>query len=92
VDVDVDEAGCEVEAGDVDGLLRRVGGDGWLDGGDLAVADGNVEFGIDVILRIDDVAVAEDEIVLLGMRTEGAKEECGSQDSEHGWQYSQRKQ
>jgi hypothetical protein len=75
VDVDVDESGREVEAGDVDGLLRRSCRDRWFDGGDLAITDGYVAFGVDIVLRVEDVAVAEDEIVLLRLRRESAGEE-----------------
>ena len=89
VDVDVDEARSEVEAGDIDRLLCGAGGNRGLDGGDLAIANGDVALGVDVVLGVDDVAVAEDEVVLLGRRRDSAEEKGGGQDAEHGWEYSQ---
>ncbi len=95
MDVDIDEAGGEVEAGDVYGLLGGAGRDRRLDGGDLAVENRYIAVGVDVVLRVDDVAVAEDEIVLLGLRRvrlrgERTGEEQDNQDARHGWKYSQR--
>ena len=84
VHVDVDEPGREIETGDVDGFLGGAGGNGWFDGGDLAVANGYVTFRVDVVFRIDDVAVAKDEIVLLSVRRESTEEESGGQDAKHG--------
>ncbi len=89
VNVDVDEAGSEVETGDVDGFFGGAGGDGWLDGGDLAIANGNVSLHVDVVLRVDDVAVAKNEIVLLSMGRDSKGKKGGGQDTEHGWEYSQ---
>ena len=68
VHVDVDEPGREIETGDVDGLFGGAGGNGRFDGGDLAVENGYVPFRVDVVFRIDDMAVAKDEIVLLSVR------------------------
>ena len=64
VGVEVDEAGCDVESGDVDGLDGGVGGDAYGDFGDLAVLDGYVTDGVDVVLGVDDVAAFEQEVVV----------------------------
>jgi hypothetical protein len=60
----VDEAGCDDEAGGVDdapSAERDVG-----DAGDLAVANADVADRVEVSLGVDDAAPFEDEIVLLG--------------------------
>ena len=50
VDVDVDQAGRDVEPGDVDDLERVGGVDVRGDGRDLAVRDGDVAHGADLVL------------------------------------------
>jgi hypothetical protein len=64
VGVDVDEAGGDVEAGDVDDLegLGRVDAGG--DGGHLAARDGDVAHGVDPVPGIDDVPAAQQDVVL----------------------------
>src|SRR3984957_16631740 len=66
--VHVDKPGREIEAGDVYGLLGGAGRDSWFDGGNLAVANGYVTFRVHVVFRIQDLAIAQNEIVLLSMR------------------------
>ena len=56
--------GDDVEAGDVDGLDGGVGGNAYGDFGDLAVLDGYVADGVDVVLGVDDVAAFEEEVVV----------------------------
>ena len=89
VDVDVDQARSEVEAGDIDRLLCGGGGNREFDGGDLAIANGDVALGVDVVLWVDQVAIAEDEVELLGRRRDSAEEKGGGEESEHDWEYSQ---
>jgi len=83
----VDEAGGNGEAVGVDGLLRRGVGE-WANGDNVAVLDGDVSAVPGGAGAIDDVAVADEEIVLLGgSGTENAddREEKGSTLSwEHG--------
>ena len=56
--------GVDVQARDVD-RLQRVGGIQIRgDGGDLAAGDRHVAHGADLVARIDDVAAAQQQIVL----------------------------
>src|SRR6202041_326288 len=75
VHMHVDEPGREIEAGDVHGLFAGTGGNRWFDGGNLAVANGYVTFRVDVVFRIEDLAIAQNEIVLLSVRRESTDEE-----------------
>src|SRR3984957_9377327 len=81
--VHVDKPGREIEAGDVYGLLGGAGRNGWFDSGNLAVANGYVTFRVDVVFRIEDLAIAQNEIVLLSVRRESTDEESGGQDADH---------
>ena len=77
VDVDVDEAGGHVEARDVDDLEGLGGVDPRGDRGDLAVGDGHVADGAHAVLRVDDVAAPEQQVVLRlgrGARGDGRSE------------------
>ena len=65
--VDVDEAWHHEEAGDVDGLFGLFLGDVPGDVGDFAVGDRDVAYLVDVVLRIDDVAVLEEQFVPHGI-------------------------
>ena len=58
VHVDVDEPGREIEAGDINRFFAGTGGNRWLDGGDLAIANGYITFRVDVVFRVDDLAIA----------------------------------
>jgi len=83
VHVDVDEPGSEIETGDVYGLFGGAGGNHWFDGGNLAVANGYVPFRGKVVFRIEDLAIAKDEIVLLSVSRDSTGEESGGQDANH---------
>ena len=55
MDVHIDEAGDDVETGDIDHLDGLGGGDIGSDLGDLAVGDGYVHDGADLVFAVDDV-------------------------------------
>jgi hypothetical protein len=81
--VHVDEAGREIETGDVDGLFGGAGGNRWFDGGNLAIANGYVTLRVHVVFRIDEMAVAKNEIVLLSVRGDSTRKESDGQDAKH---------
>ncbi len=61
--MDIDQAGRDIEAGDVDHFGR---GGGWqirLHGRHSIAANGHVGHGIDAIARVDHVAAFEDQII-----------------------------
>ena len=53
VHVNVDEAGSDVKAGDIDNFSRFGGGNIFCDGSDFAAGNGNVHHFINVICGID---------------------------------------
>src|SRR4029450_9217616 len=63
VNVDVDQAGRDVQPRGIDGFrgLRRRDVRG--DGGDLAILDGDVANGINLVPAVDDVATLEEQVV-----------------------------
>ena len=63
VDVNVDEARRDIQAVEVDHLRGGRRGDVLFDGGDQAFRDRHVPRLVDVVLRIDDVAVFQQQIV-----------------------------
>ena len=63
--------------------LAALGGNRWFDGGNLAVANGYVQFRGNVVFRIEDLAVAKNEIVLLSVPRDSTGEESGGQDANH---------
>ena len=83
VHVDVDQPGREIETGDVYGLFGGAGGNRCFDGGNLAVANGYVTLRGNVVFRIEDLAVAKNEIVLLRVRRDSTGEESGGQNTNH---------
>ena len=78
VHVDVDETRRDVQPFNIDYLAGLVCCNGGCDVGNLMIFDRNVPDGIDVVLRIDHVAVLEKKIVR-GLRYEwsGAKKQKG---------------
>src|SRR5579871_1146074 len=89
VHVDVDEAGSDVEAGDIDDLPGLRGIDVGRDLGDAAVADRHVADFVDVILGVDNVAALEKKIVRSLGESGGQKkqQECSEFHGQHstGW-------
>ena len=83
VDVNIDEAGGDVKPGSIHCLVRARRGDFAFDGGDFAVAHGDVAHGVDAVLAVDDVA-ALDEQVELGLRECGAGQHQKSGEEFHG--------
>jgi hypothetical protein len=81
--VDVDQPGREIESRDVDGLFAGAGRDGWFDGGNFAVANGYIPLGIHIVFRIENMAVAKNQIILLSVRAESKGKESSSQDANH---------
>jgi hypothetical protein len=82
VGVDVDQAGRDVEPGDVDGLQRLRGRDVGRDRPHGPVLDGHVADGIDVVPGIDDVAALEEQVVVLRRGRTGEAQD-GDQDDGH---------
>jgi hypothetical protein len=68
MDVEVNEAGGEDEAGDVERLPGAGRGDGGLDSGDAAGFDGDIEAAVAAVARIDDTAAAKNEVEVLGRK------------------------
>ena len=66
VHVDIDQARRDVETGDVDYFESFGGIDSRSDSRDLAVADGDVAHGVDVVLGVDDAAALQKQIIGLG--------------------------
>lgn len=83
VDVEVDEAGGDEEAGDVDGFPGAGGGDGGFDGGNPAGADSDVEAAVAVVAGVDEAAAAEEEVEVLGGCGGGGEQE-DEQSQRHG--------
>ena len=65
VQVDVDEAGGDVEAGDI-GLSLRSAGQLRPHSSDFAVFDSEVSRAVDVVFGVDEVAVFEQDVVVGG--------------------------
>ncbi|MGC4055608.1 MAG: hypothetical protein QM757_42835 [Paludibaculum sp.] len=63
VGVDVDQAGGDDQAGDVDDFCGIGGGQIRGDGGDFAILDGDVHEGVDVVFRVDDATPFEQHVV-----------------------------
>ncbi len=63
--------------------LAGARGNRWLDGGNLAVANGYVKFRGNIVFRIEDLAVAKNEIVLLSVCSDSTGEESGGQNAKH---------
>jgi len=89
VDVDIDQARSDVEAGDVDDLFCGGGGNVFFDSGDSSGGDGDIHEAVNVIGGVDDVAAFEEDLVArsLGLsrweegkehesRREGEKRSC----------------
>ena len=68
VRVGVDHARQHQPAGDVDHLLGARRQDVLLDGGDLAVADGDVHDAVDAGCRTDDASAAKQQIIFRILR------------------------
>ena len=81
--VDVDQPGREIQPGDVYGLFGGAGGNGWFDGRNLAVANGYVTFRRNVVFRVEHLAVAKNQIVLLSVPGDSRGEESGGQNPNH---------
>jgi hypothetical protein len=77
--MEIDEAGCDDQAGGVDDAASADRGVG--DAGDFAVADADVADRVEVSLGVEDAAAFEDEIVLLRGGERGCEGEtkCGQE-------------
>src|SRR5215831_18387561 len=63
MEVNVDEAGGNVEAGGVDDFACRGGGDILFDGRDFSARNGDVRHAIDMICGINDMAAFDEQLV-----------------------------
>ena len=86
--VHVDQPRRQVQTGDINGLFCCARGYRRLDGSDLAVQNGNVPLRVDIILGVDDMAVTQNEIVLLRLRRESKREKSDKQDANHRREYN----
>src|SRR5688572_24346448 len=62
MDVDVDQAGRDIQAADVDGGLGLIL-DAGVDSRDVAGADGDVHARVNAVGRVDDVPATQEEVV-----------------------------
>jgi hypothetical protein len=77
--VNVDQAGRDVEAMNVDQFLGLGRIDLGCNSGDLVAGDGDVRLAIDAVLRIDHVTAFQHEIVLgVSGAAENQKTECAT--------------
>jgi hypothetical protein len=74
VHVDVDKAGREVEAADVGDAFGFRGGDVRGDFGDFAIRDGEIAGGAQIVLRVNEVASLEQQVIELGRERDGERE------------------
>jgi hypothetical protein len=81
VDVNVDEAGSDIEAGGVDDFSGGRSGNVFIDGGDFAGGNGDVHDAVNVICGVDDVAALEEKIVVRSLRvSDGEEQDRGSEE------------
>lgn len=81
VGVDIDEAGGDVIAGDIDDGARFFRGKVLADAGDGVSNDGDVEALIAMVGGVDDMSVLEEDVIDLGMSRESGEEE---EEASHG--------
>ena len=63
VGMQIDQAGSDIESGDVDDLARLCGPDIRGDGCDQAIADGHVANGADLVLRVDNMGAFQQKVI-----------------------------
>ena len=60
--VDIDQAGGEIEAAHIEGLVGPVGGDVGIDGGDCAVGNGQIAGCVEIVFGVDQVTPLQQQI------------------------------
>src|SRR5262249_51477119 len=81
--MNVYEAGCQKKALGIDSFCGVGSGNGFFDGGDFVVSNGDVADFVKIVFGIEDGGVLEEQIVFL-LREEGCSEKEKEKNTFHG--------
>ena len=63
VRMEIDQARSDIQAGDIDHFPRLRCGNVPLNGGDPAISDGDITYGVDLVFWIDNMSSLEEQVI-----------------------------